>query len=484
VTLLVERTFSDIASELVGADEILTIDFAEILGTLSSGNKLPYEAYLSLSRRLSAVKYDHVINVTHTRPSMVLASMVASNADGVALDESGHQVVNNRWLQYFFATNLARPWCSFNLVDIYVNAVAPATTVKNRTPVLRRLVGRAAGGRSLDVFRHVILHAGASQSDKQWPEERFAGLAKELLDRGAHVSVIGAGAHKSASSFAAHPRLVDLCGKTSVQDLIDLCCDASLMVSADSGPVHVAAATNLPLVVIEGGSAHAFETAPYCDNAWVFQPHLSRLLERKPGKGVTSAPAARIEVDAVLRAFNALASGQFAAAMPDDTTLYRTNLSGHLNGLELDAVGGPHDAYEEWQSALRRFWWTALAENSGSASDSSDCEVTRLFGQCAQQAERVAQKQISLSALEARANALAAAERKLQEFLIGLPPLHHVAQFLQIARASVRGDVSEQAAELADLYVKLTAASSCLENTIEKFNSTISRPTTRLESIA
>ncbi len=69
---------------------------------------------------------------------MVLTSLIGgSRVQGVALDSAGLQIVRNEWLTYFFATNLARPWSAFNLVDIYVNAAQGEKSFAERLPQLR-----------------------------------------------------------------------------------------------------------------------------------------------------------------------------------------------------------------------------------------------------------------------------------------------------------------------------------------------------------
>ncbi len=53
VTLLVERNFVEIANRLVGADEVIAIDFTKILGSLDrSQAELPIRDYIGLANEL------------------------------------------------------------------------------------------------------------------------------------------------------------------------------------------------------------------------------------------------------------------------------------------------------------------------------------------------------------------------------------------------------------------------------------------------
>ena len=106
---------------------------------------------------------------------------------------------------------------------------------------------------------------------KRWPVEHFAALARELNQRGFQVWCLGSG--KDAATGADIERLSDgqarnLCGHTRLDDAIDLLALASLVVSNDSGLMHVAAALHRPLIALYGSSSPSF-TPPLSDLALV-----------------------------------------------------------------------------------------------------------------------------------------------------------------------------------------------------------------------
>ena len=92
---------------------------------------------------------------------------------------------------------------------------------------------------------------------KRWPARYFAKLAQTKLKAGWSVWLLG-----SASDAAVSARIAaeagegcrDLTGRTSLAEAVDLLGQASLVVSNDSGLMHVAAALNRPLVAIFGSS--------------------------------------------------------------------------------------------------------------------------------------------------------------------------------------------------------------------------------------
>ena len=250
---------------------------------------------------------------------------------------------------------------------------------------------------------------------------------------------------------------------TSISDLFDICQNANLLVSADSGPVHVAAACDLPIIAIEGGSAHGFETAPYKVGSIVIQPHLDRVMSRRPTKHATSASSDLVSVETVISAIDFLAGGSDQITSSPQCTVYETINGENVPGLDLRAISGSNSEYEEWQQRLRRFWWRVGGGHSSCNSQSANDLTSRAIAS-AKSARLIAQAGNSFSALEQGAASLSAAEQSLTKMIETYPPLHHLNYFLQIARSSVQGETpQEQARELEQLYDDVAEAAAELE---------------------
>ena len=94
---------------------------------------------------------------------------------------------------------------------------------------------------------------------KCWPLDYFAELSALLVDEGIDVWVLGSdkdapAGERIASASAAH----NLCGRTSLEDVIDLLGYAEQAISNDSGLMHVAAAVGTHVHGIYGSSSPAF----------------------------------------------------------------------------------------------------------------------------------------------------------------------------------------------------------------------------------
>ncbi|MCS6801492.1 MAG: glycosyltransferase family 9 protein [Chloroflexota bacterium] len=114
---------------------------------------------------------------------------------------------------------------------------------------------RAAGwdGRPL-----VVINAGAAAGDaKRWTASGWRELIQWLQGRGAAVALVGASADRPlAEQIGAglSPMPMLLAGRTTVAELIGVLDRAALVVSGDSGPLHLAAALGVPVVAIHGPS--------------------------------------------------------------------------------------------------------------------------------------------------------------------------------------------------------------------------------------
>ncbi len=110
-----------------------------------------------------------------------------------------------------------------------------------------RAVGRSSGLR-------VAIHPGARWATKRWPAAHFAELARRIgREFGATFILVGgpeetATAAELDSSLAS--RTINLVGKTSLKQLAAVLGDVHLVITNDSGPMHLAAALGTPVVGI------------------------------------------------------------------------------------------------------------------------------------------------------------------------------------------------------------------------------------------
>ena len=123
--------------------------------------------------------------------------------------------------------------------------------------------------------RWVMLLPGARWETKRWPAEFFAETVRKLsqTDAGLNFAILGGASDKPLAQViaASHPeKCLDLTGQTSLPEMVEWLRCASLVISNDTGPLHVAAALKRPLIAIYGPSDPTY-TGPYAQSEAVLQ---------------------------------------------------------------------------------------------------------------------------------------------------------------------------------------------------------------------
>ena len=96
---------------------------------------------------------------------------------------------------------------------------------------------------------------------KRWPAPYFAELARKFADAGYATWLAGSEKDRAIGdeiALASDGHCVNLCGKTTLAEAVDIMSCAALVVSNDSGLMHIAAALDKPLIALFGSSSPAF----------------------------------------------------------------------------------------------------------------------------------------------------------------------------------------------------------------------------------
>jgi heptosyltransferase-2 len=167
---------------------------------------------------------------------------------------------------------------------LLTDAIAPARNTRHQTQYyldLVRMPQRPAAAPSIEITatpeekiaarrllaaegvpdgeHFLVLNPGAAYgSAKRWGEDRFAAVGDRLSsDLHYRVVMIGSESEKAVSEqVRRHMRMpaAILTGKTTLETLIGVLSESSLLITNDSGPMHIAAALGIPTVAVFGST--------------------------------------------------------------------------------------------------------------------------------------------------------------------------------------------------------------------------------------
>lgn len=196
-------------------------------------------------------------------------------------------------------------------------SVAEAVTQKSLTvPRVNFPVDPGAEGVVGEMLRgfrnYAILNPGAGWGAKRWPAQRYGEVARQLAGEGLHCFVnCGPGEEQLGEQVSTASGASAKALKLTITELIALTRGAKLFVGGDTGPLHLAAALQVPVVAIFGPTDPA-RNGPYATRSVVLRSPASPTTHArnpKPDEGMLE-----IGVDAVVEAARGLLAAGAAEA--------------------------------------------------------------------------------------------------------------------------------------------------------------------------
>jgi len=242
----------------------------------AGGSLLRWVKFFGSIRRLRAERFDLVIDLQGLARSAVVAWL--ANADlSIGLDnarEGGREGARG-----FYDLLAPRSLLGAHAVDRYLSALAalglPSGGRFEWLPVRPAAAAEVAARWGPIEGQWVILLPGARWDNKRWPPEYFSELVRLLLQEepALNFAIMGGPADRAlgASIAATAPgRCLNLTGRTSLPEMIEWIRLAGLLITNDTGPMHVGAALGKPVVALFGPSDPA-NTAPFGQMSNVLQ---------------------------------------------------------------------------------------------------------------------------------------------------------------------------------------------------------------------
>lgn len=110
----------------------------------------------------------------------------------------------------------------------------------------------------------IVPSSTPGRPEKRWPATQYAALSRHLYGWGYTPVIIGtiAEAALAAEILTQCPRAINLCGQTSMMDLVGLARGAAGAIGNDTGPMHLIAPTGCPSIVLFSRHSNPVRHAP------------------------------------------------------------------------------------------------------------------------------------------------------------------------------------------------------------------------------
>lgn len=222
---------------------------------------------LALARRLRAARYDLAIDF-HGGPRSAALVLASGAPRRIGYDIPGRRFCYTTRVPWH--PNLVPPRHSVLnqwdlLTPLGIAAADPARDPVRMTPgpdAVRDASARLAGAGVARDAPLVVVHVSAGNPFRRWPRESFAQVAAALAtERPGRRIMITAGPSEAdaadaiaaeAARLAGSAAAILRCGEPSLEELQVIMTRAELFIGGDSGPLHVAATTRVPVVALFG----------------------------------------------------------------------------------------------------------------------------------------------------------------------------------------------------------------------------------------
>jgi ADP-heptose:LPS heptosyltransferase len=286
LTMMVFTGFADVARRMPMVDDVIVFDvdrWVPMLDGRSGDMSSAYRDAAAFFGDARLANVDLLYNLSHTPQSATLCALMRPRrAHGRIRLDDGQIIVRGEWFNYLLSVIDERTLNPFNLAEIYLRA------------------GRSRGARALEFrvaeedrrtashllvkagippdARYVVLQPGASSASRQWPPAHFARLASLLHAERLHPVIVGSREEVPVAQnivSLSHGQAVSLAGYTDVGALAAVLEGAHLLVSNDTGTIHLAAAVGTRTIGIYLGPASAKDTAPFSGGHLILEPDVS-----------------------------------------------------------------------------------------------------------------------------------------------------------------------------------------------------------------
>ena len=290
VGLVCLENFAPAAELLRDVDAVFALPGARFLANLDKDWRLSVQSFWEWGGdELRGFSPERVINLTASIPARLLTRFVSLGSDkvratGFCLDEFGFGEHSSAWAAFLQASSKNRGCSPFNLVDLFWQAAECGPGVRRfelqipdehaRTEASAMLKANAPK----ECKGFVAFQLGASAEVRRWPLSYFAGLAGMLWEEFSLCPVLlgSQGEAHLGRRFESEINfpVVNLIGKTSFSELASVLTQVKMLITNDTGTMHLAAGLGCPVAAIFLATAQPWDTGPYAPGCLCLEPDM------------------------------------------------------------------------------------------------------------------------------------------------------------------------------------------------------------------
>jgi ADP-heptose:LPS heptosyltransferase len=496
-TVLVEKQFEDICHILPDIDRVVSIDLGYTCRNIAAEQTGIIDAYRYISELVDSLRqenFDYCLNMSSSAYTALLLRLLnIPQTGGWTADEEGYRVIESDWARLFATSvhHLNRQYNSLNLVDVF----RCSADVEDHPQKLQISIDPAAKTYVDDMLRSagftnqgplIAVQAGASQAKRQWSPARFVEMVN-ILVKEYQARVILTGSPRELEIVnpilkgCDSPNVFSAVGKTSIPQLAALLSSCKVLVTGDTGPMHISVAAGTPVVSMFLASAYGFETGPYSAGNIVLQPVIGcgpcnpNKPCSKPDCHGTISPRLVAEL-AIQRASGEVTQVSPELADPREVIVYRSAFDAQ-GFCDLQPINAPEgDSFTRYRTAYRKLWLNDLAgypiENEATAKKRSSLGVVdhgleglAQIAECAEQGQKL-MRHLKDLVLDPRSPAaklnqtnsdIAELDRQIEELGFHHSALGPLTRMFLFAKENLKGsDVLDLASQMDSVYRDLS----------------------------
>ena len=275
VGLVCLANFASAARLLDGVDRVFPLSGASLLAGLDADWRQAVRDAEEFRRGVfTEFPPDETVNLTPSVSSRLLAYALtpeSGRTTGFTVDEFGFNADTSSWAAFLQMAGANRGASPFNVCDLFRRAAG--LDREGSDSVLARPDGQAVA-RADELLAALegpggfaAVQLGASEDRRRWPVSHFVDTARMLYERDGLVPVLLGTASEAelAGRFAAGADFpfVECVGRTSLTELAAVLTRCRVLLTNDTGTMHLAAGLDVPLCAVFLATAQPWDTGPY-----------------------------------------------------------------------------------------------------------------------------------------------------------------------------------------------------------------------------